>query len=71
MEAYHETLLTIYSIIKSESSPETYLCTPHEIILRQSQDWTTIKGLKFLNNHGLKLSCKSNFLLWKAATQEH
>lgn len=44
MEAYHETLLTIYSIVKSESSPETYLCTPHEIILRQSQDWTTIQG---------------------------
>ena len=44
MEAYHETLLTIYSIIKSESSPETYLCTPHEIILRQSQDWTTVQG---------------------------
>ncbi|MCY7422534.1 MAG: hypothetical protein LH478_12425 [Chitinophagaceae bacterium] len=44
MEAYFETLLTIYSIVKSESSPETYLCTPHEIILRQSQDWTTIQG---------------------------
>lgn len=44
MEAYYETLLTIYSIVKSESSPETYLCTPHEIILRQSQDWTTVQG---------------------------
>ena len=44
MEAYHETLLTIYAIIKAESSPETYLCTPHEIILRQSQDWTTVQG---------------------------
>ena len=44
MEAYYETLLTIYSIVKPESSPETYLCTPHEIILRRSQDWTTIQS---------------------------
>ncbi len=39
MEARYETLLTIYDIVKSDPSPHTYLCTPHEIILRQTQEW--------------------------------
>ncbi len=43
METYLETLLTIYSIVRFEKAPHTYLCTPHEIILRHKQDWEIIK----------------------------
>ena len=49
MEASYQTLLTIYEIVKSDPSPHTYLCTPQEIILRQTQDWSSIeKQLAFL-----------------------
>lgn len=44
MEACYETLLTIYDIVKSDPSPHTYLCTPHEIILRQTQEWSSTKA---------------------------
>ena len=43
MEACYEILLTIYEIVKSDPSPETYLVTPHDIILRQSMDWEMIE----------------------------
>ncbi|MDB5245959.1 MAG: hypothetical protein JWQ40_353 [Segetibacter sp.] len=43
MEACYQTLSTIYEIVKSDPSPHTYLCTPHEIILRQTQDWSLIQ----------------------------
>lgn len=43
MEACYETLSAIYEIVKSDSSPHTYLCTPHQIILRQSGDWLVIQ----------------------------
>ncbi|MCW3105911.1 MAG: hypothetical protein JWQ09_417 [Segetibacter sp.] len=43
MEACYQTLSTIYEIVKSDPSPHTYLCTPHEIILRQTQDWFSIQ----------------------------
>jgi endonuclease III-like uncharacterized protein len=43
MEGCNQTLSTIYEIVKSDPSPHTYLCTPHEIILRQTQDWSSIQ----------------------------
>lgn len=42
MEACYQTLSTIYEIVKTDSEPHTYLCTPHQIILRHSQDWTVV-----------------------------
>ncbi len=42
MEARYETLSIIYEIVKADPSPHTYLCTPHEIILRQSGGWPII-----------------------------
>jgi endonuclease III-like uncharacterized protein len=41
-EAY-QTLSIIYNIVKSDPAPHTYLCTPHEIILRQTEDWKSIQ----------------------------
>lgn len=43
MEACYQTLSAIYEIVKSDPSPHTYLCTPHEIILRQTEDWLSIQ----------------------------
>ncbi len=43
MEACYTTLTAIYDIVKSDPSPHTYLCTPREIILRQTQDWSSIE----------------------------
>ncbi len=43
MEARYETLAAIFDIVKSDPSPHTYLCTPHQIILRQTQDWFSIQ----------------------------
>lgn len=43
METYYQTLSTIHEIVKSEPSPHTYLCTPHQIILRQNIDWMAIE----------------------------
>jgi hypothetical protein len=43
MEAHYQTLSTIYDIVKSDSSPHTYLCTPQAIILRQTEDWASIQ----------------------------
>lgn len=49
MESCYQTLLTIYEIVKTDPSPHTYLCTPHEIILRQTQEWSlTQKHLEAL-----------------------
>src|SRR4051812_24334026 len=49
MEDYYKTLLTIYDIVKADPSPHTYLCTPHEIILHEAQDWSyTEQHLKLL-----------------------
>ena len=54
MEACYKTLSTIHEIVKSDPSPHTYLCTPHEIILRQSEDWLAIqKHLEFLASEKL------------------
>ena len=43
MEPCYKTLSTIYDIVKSDSSPHTYLCTPQAIILRQTEDWASIQ----------------------------
>lgn len=43
MEACYKTLSVIYEIVKSDPSPHTYLCTPHQIILRQTEDWHSIQ----------------------------
>lgn len=43
MEACYQTLSTIYEIVKNDPAPQTYLCTPHEIILRHTQDWKVIE----------------------------
>ncbi|MCW3113738.1 MAG: hypothetical protein JWR18_2134 [Segetibacter sp.] len=43
METCYQTLSTIYEIVKSDPSPHTYLCTPHQIILRQAGDWLIIQ----------------------------
>ncbi|HSU50352.1 MAG TPA: hypothetical protein VLJ41_07175 [Segetibacter sp.] len=43
MEACYKTLSVIYDIVKSDPSPHTYLCTPHQIILRQTEDWLSIQ----------------------------
>jgi endonuclease III-like uncharacterized protein len=49
MNACYETLSTIYDIVKNDPAPHTYLCSAHEIILRQSADWGTIeKNLEVL-----------------------
>lgn len=43
MEPCYQTLSAIYDIVKSDSSPHTYLCTPQAIILRHTQDWDSIQ----------------------------
>ena len=43
METEDTTLQTIFNIVKNDPHPETYLCSPREIILRQFQDWDTIQ----------------------------
>src|SRR4051812_44299847 len=43
METRYETLSTIYDIVKSDPSPHTYLCSPHAIILRQTDNWDSIQ----------------------------
>jgi hypothetical protein len=43
MEAHYETLSTIFEIVKPDPEPTTYLCTPHEIILRHTIEWVSIQ----------------------------
>lgn len=43
------TLQTIYNIVKTDTNPETYLCSAREIILRQLIGWDIIeRHLKIL-----------------------
>ena len=42
MEDEYITLQTIFDIVKNDSSPETYLCSAREIILRQYNGWDII-----------------------------
>ena len=54
MENEYETLQTIFHIVKYDTHPETYLCSPREIILRQPHDWDTIQQhLQLLVNQEL------------------
>ncbi len=43
MENEYQTLQTIFDIVKHDAHPETYLCRPGEIILRQPHDWEIIQ----------------------------
>ncbi len=43
MEPHYQTLSVIYDIVKADSSPHTYLCSPQAIILRHTQDWAFIQ----------------------------
>lgn len=58
MENEYQTLQTIFHIVKYDAHPETYLCSPREIILRQSQDWDTIQ-------HHLQLLVKQELVVVK------
>ena len=44
MQAQYQILSIIYEIVKSDPAPQTYLCTPHEIILRHTEDWTSTQN---------------------------
>ncbi len=43
MEEEYLTLKTIFDIVKHDPSPETYLCSAREIILRQLNGWEVIQ----------------------------
>ena len=43
MEPRYQILRTIYDIVKHDPEPQTYLCRPREIILRQFLDWSIIQ----------------------------
>ena len=54
MENEFVTLKTIYDIVKNDPNPITYLCSAREIILRQLNDWDTIREhLKILEENEL------------------
>ena len=54
MELPYQTLRTIYEIVKHDPEPQTYLCRPREIILRQFHDWSIIQQqLNLLEKDGL------------------
>jgi hypothetical protein len=52
------TLLTIFNIVKNDPSPETYLCSAREIILRQLNEWNVVE-------HHLKLLAEKGFVIVK------
>jgi hypothetical protein len=43
MEPRYQTLRTIYEIVRHDPEPQTYLCRPREIILRQFTEWDIIR----------------------------
>jgi predicted transcriptional regulator len=43
MEEEYQTLQTIFEIVKNDANPQTYLCSPREIILRQFAGWDVIE----------------------------
>jgi len=43
MNDAYQVLSIIYDIVKNDPAPLTYLCTPHEIVLRQTEGWTSIE----------------------------
>jgi hypothetical protein len=42
MNSPYQTLQTIYEIVKDDPQPQTYLCRPRELILRQMKNWDLI-----------------------------
>jgi predicted transcriptional regulator len=54
MEPRYNTLQTIVEVVKDDPSPQTYLCNPGQIIVRQSIPWDHImKHLDELSAEGL------------------
>ena len=54
MDDHYKTLQTIYTLATEDPQPETYKCRPREIILNQTQSWTSIeKHLKQLEAEGM------------------
>ncbi len=58
MESEYQTLQTVFNIVKNDPHPETYLCSPREIILRQFQEWDIIQ-------HHLQLLVKEGLVIVK------
>jgi hypothetical protein len=42
MENHYSTLQILAAVVKELPNPTSYFCTPRELILRCSYDWTTI-----------------------------
>lgn len=54
MDNQYSTLQTIYSIVKEDSDPTSYLCKPAQIIVRQFLPWDTILvHIRQLEDEGL------------------
>lgn len=54
MNSPYQTLQTIYEIVKDDPQPQTYLCRPRELILRQMKNWDLIhQELMQLEQQGL------------------
>lgn len=54
MDNRYSTLQTLYRIVKEETHPEQYLCTPRELILHSTYGWEIIHHhLILLSNEGL------------------
>lgn len=54
MDNRYSTLQTLYRIVKEETHPEQYLCTPRELILHSTYGWEIIHNhLTLLSNEGL------------------
>lgn len=59
MLPHYQTLQTIYEIVKHDSRPHTYWCSPREIIVRQLLGWDIVEQhLHELVNEGLA-ECKN------------
>jgi DNA-binding MarR family transcriptional regulator len=69
MEVHYQTLRTIYEIAKHDPKPQTYLCRPREIILRQFMDWGIIQQhLKLLEDEKLITTKQLNTLVISITT---
>ncbi len=53
MDKRNDTLLVLYKIVKEETHPTNYHCTPREMILHSTFDWEIInKHLELLELDG-------------------
>ncbi len=54
MDNMYQTLQTLYRIVREETHPEQYLCTPREMVLYSTFGWELIhKHLLLLAQEGL------------------